>query len=117
MMTRNWNELLDGKIWELEPEDMGKASLKTMRALLWRQARNRGMKVRTGINPKTGYLVIQAYKPDADQKEEQRQLQFRQEIARLNSQTEFDLAREEAQRRQPKPKSIAEEYDVPDWTP
>src|SRR5436309_2809058 len=67
-----WDVLLDGKIYALDPdEDFKKLSLPRVKALLRQKARDRGMKVRTGMTTaahvasgtveKVGLLVIQAY--------------------------------------------------------
>jgi hypothetical protein len=61
--NHDWNTLCDGQIRQVTKEDMGKASLRTFKALLWRAAKSRGMKVRTAIHPDTGNLVVQSYKP------------------------------------------------------
>jgi hypothetical protein len=130
--SHQWDVLLDGQIYALDPDvDFGKASLQTMKALLRRKARDRGMKVRTGMTTtahveageveKEGLLVIQAYRATPEEIAEwARQDAEKAEPARQAARIEEEYERamtehqEEERRRAGRPRPAHEE-PIRDW--
>jgi hypothetical protein len=61
-----WSTYVDGQIRKLYKADIFDASCKTFVAVFYRQAKKVGKRVRYSLNKADGYIVIQAYVPDAN---------------------------------------------------
>ncbi len=56
-----WNFWLNGEIWELTDSDIGDTPLVNFRTTLYANARSRGLKMRSTLDPVNGTLTFQAY--------------------------------------------------------
>lgn len=68
-----WNDWLNGQVWELIPGEDFHVSPSGLRSAMARQAKLRGLKVRTRLvgdptiaESTAGCLVVQAYTPDPE---------------------------------------------------
>jgi hypothetical protein len=127
-----WDELFNGEIWVLDPDDdLRKRSIPRMKTLLRQKARERGMKIRAEISTaahveagqleKAGMLVIQAYpaskeeiaewarKHAAKEKEALQAAEIDEEYER--AMTEF----QEEELRRARPPQRVHEYPIRDW--
>lgn len=56
----DWAQYLNGKIWQLDKEDLGETSVKTMNTMVRSAAKRRKMKVSVNMSIKTNTITFQA---------------------------------------------------------